>query len=164
MGVLTTAYSISPLQMRKFRTDENNFRFLLQIDPESFPKWKVEKHEFDKHFEETIGILRVCGYEKTFRKLDFENYHTPKFKNFWNYAGFNIWAITPAEGKMICTELDGANFEKLKTHGLAAEATDYFGEIIPEEMYEYYVGDIEKIKDFFRKTFEQGNFLLFAAA
>lgn len=164
MGVLTTAYSISPSQMRKLRADENNFKLLLSIDLNSQPKWKVGKYEFDKHFEETIGILRDCGHQKTFRLLNFENYHNPRYKNFWNYEGYNLWSITPAELRIICNELEGASFEKLKTIGLAAETTDYFGKIIPEEMYEYYVGDIDVTKDFFKQTAEQENFLVFAAA
>lgn len=164
MGVLTTAYSVSLSQMRKLRADENNFKLLLQIDLNSPPKWKVGKYEFDKHFEETIGILRACDYRKTFRLLDFENYHNPRYKNFWNYEGYNIRSITPAELKIICDELADATFEKLKTVGLAAETMDYFGKIIPEEMYEYYVGDIEEIKDFFKRTAEQKNFLVFATA
>ena len=164
MGVLTTAYSISPSQMRKLRADENNFKLLLPVDLEFPPKWNVERYKFGKHFEETIGILRVCGYQKTFRLLNFENYHNPDYKNFWNYEGYNIWTITPAELKIICGELADATFEKLKTVGLAAKATNYFGEIIPEEMYEYYVGKIKQIKSFFKRIDEQGNFMLFATA
>lgn len=163
MGVLTTAYSISPSQMRKLRADENNFKLLLPLDLEAPPKWNVERYEFGKHFEETIGILRVCGYRKTFCLLNFENYYNPDYKNFWNVEGYNLWSVTPAELRIICNELADATFEKLKTVGLAAKATDYFGEVIPEEMYEYYVGKIEEIKDFFKGIAEQGNFLLFAA-
>lgn len=162
MGVLTTAYAVSPLQMRKIRADQNSFRLLFGIEGEPSAKWKVETYEFGKHFEEKIGILRVCGYEKTFFKLNFENYYDPKNKNFWNYEGYNIWSVTPAELNMICAELENASFEKLKAGGLNAEATDYFGQIIPAEMYEYHVGDIEEVKGFFRKTFERGDFLIFA--
>jgi len=152
MSVLTTAYSISPKMMRKIRRDYDCLESIFEEDSD----WKVEFYCFDKGWEETIGILGECGFEKTYAKLQTEDY--------LDYDGYDIWTVTPAAVKMADKDLETANFEELKAAGLAKNVTDYYGKPIPEYLYSYYVGDIKEIKKFIRKAAANGNYLLFATA
>lgn len=165
MGVTTNAYSIPPPMMRKIRADNENLAYILDLGvDEEKTKWKVERFDFETRIDETHSILRACGYRTAAKSLDLENYFYSKGRNYLDYERYNVWILTPSEVKKIAEELENATFKKLKAVGLANAATDYDGKIIPENDYDYYVGDINEIKKFFKKNAEQGNYLLFAVA
>jgi len=165
MGVITTAYSIPPSMMRKIRADHDNLAYILDLGiDEEKPKWKIEQFDFDGRIDETHSILRACGYRKAATSLDLENYFYSDGPNYLDYEGYNVWILTPAVVKQVAKELEPATFKELKRVGLANEATDYHAKVIDEFDYHYYVGDIEKIKEFFETNAEQGNYLLFAVA
>lgn len=164
MGVLTTCYSVSADLMKKIRRNNDNLADLLGLNDESDPNWKVADFEFDKGFEETIGLLRAAGFRKTYYYLDGERYFYSKTASYLEYEGYGIWIVPPSKTKIIVRELEPATFEKIKKIGLARQATDYYGQVIPEGDYEYYVGRIDRLKQFFKESSEQGHYLLFAQA
>jgi hypothetical protein len=156
MGVTTTAYSITPLLMRKIRanTEILDIVFGSEEDAESpYSYGKLEMYEFDKRLYETNKILRECGYKKTYARLDTANSID---------HSFDVWVATPSQVKAIVKELEPATHQALKAEGLAKEITDYDGNLISADDYDYYVGDIEEIKKFFGQIAGQGNYLLFA--
>lgn len=155
MGVTTVGYSISPQQMRKLKTDETNFNFILGFDEETYPQWELLEHDFGRNIEQTIKILKASGYRKTAQKFDYESVN-----NQQEYEGAEIWVITPKSVTAMAKELNPANFEQLKTKGLSDEITDYDGKIITEDDYGYFIGDIDTIKTFLTTIAEQGHFLV----
>jgi hypothetical protein len=57
MGVSTTAYSVPLAMMKKFKANHENLGFLFGVDEGGGKAWECETFEFDKGFEERIGIL-----------------------------------------------------------------------------------------------------------
>jgi hypothetical protein len=163
MGVLTVAYSIPSEMMKKIRATNSNLDLVLGLGANKNSDWKVESYSFEEHLEETVEILRETGYTKTAEKLDCEKYFYAKGENYLKYKDHDVWIVLPDEVKIISAEIQKATFKKLKAVGLENELTDYDGEVIEEDMYDQYVGDIDKVKKFFKKSAAQKNYLLFAA-
>jgi hypothetical protein len=164
MGVLCTAYSIPAPLMRKIRADNDNLAFILGIEDEIQPEWKVDDYDFDKGFEDIIGVLRQCGYRKIYKLLDGEGYFYSEDKNYIDYEGYDIWIVTPANVKFIVKELEKVTLAQIKAAGIAEPLTDYYNKVIPENSYKSYLGYIRDMKKFFNKAAGQGNYLLFAEA
>jgi len=164
MGVITTAYSIPPDMMRKIRANNDKLEFILDTGEEVAARWAVEEYDFDKAIDEKSRILNGCGFVKTAKRFDCESYFYAKGRNYLDYDSYNVWIIPPSEVKAMFKELEHANFEELKATGLANEVTDYDGDPILEDDYQYYIGDIEEIKKFLNAAAAAGNYLLFAAA
>lgn len=72
MGVLTTAYSVSPKLMKRIEKDNESLGLLFGQEETADEAWRVPSYGFDKGFEETIGILGACGYPVTRDALDLE--------------------------------------------------------------------------------------------
>ena len=159
MGVTTTAYSVEPKMMKKVRADNENFAFIFGDCEEENEIWKVESYDFDKGIETYIDIFREAGFNKTARNIDSEYADLDVF----DYGGYDIWAIPPSGLKAMCKELANSTFEVLKAKNLS-EVTDRRGDSLLDSELESYLSDIEGIKKFFDKTFEQGNYLIFAEA
>lgn len=162
MGVLTTAYSIPSEQIYKIKRYKKNLDFVLGLRKAKDDIWKLENYDFDKSISGTFEILKGCSYEHTGNMLDVENFSYRKNGKYLNYEGYGIWFIAPIYVTQAVVELRDATFKKLKTNGAANEVTDYYGKLIHEKEYDYYVGDIENLKNFFKRTSEQQNYLLFA--
>ena len=158
MGVLTTAYSVPPVIMKKIRADHENLAFLLGVE-EGGKAWKCATLEFDKRFEEKIIILGENGYTRTREALDLES----AAEDAPSFDGYGIRIVPPTTLKTIAKELAPATFEALKAAGLAKGIADHYGKAIPEDDYQTYVGDIEQMKAFFTKAAADGHFLLIAA-
>ncbi len=164
MGVITTAYSIPPKLMRKIRADNNNLVYVFGDCEEEIEIWKLESYDFDKAIEETISILREAGCKKTAQMIDCENFFYSDNSSYLDYNGYDVWTIPPSKVKAMAKELEKANFEELIAKGNVTGIKDRRGTILPESLYQSYIGDIESIKKFFKKTAENGNYLLFAEA
>jgi len=165
MGVLTTGYSITPPLMRKIRADNDNLAFLLGTDQETEPIWKtIESYDFDKSFADIIGVLLQCGYRRVYKLLDGEGYFYGENSNYIDYDGYDIWFVTPSKVKFIVDELETVTLAKIKPIEETEPLTDYYNTIIPESLYENYLGYIEDMRRFFKKAAEKGNYLLFAEA
>lgn len=165
MGVLTTGYSIPPPLMRKIRADNDNLASVLGIDEEENPNRKtVDEYDFDKGFADIIGVLQHCGYEKVYKLLDGEGYFYGDSEHYIEYDGYDIWFVTPAKVKFIVGELETVTLAKIKAAAEIEPLRDYYNNIIPENIYENYLGYIESMKKFFKKAAEKGNYLLFAEA
>ncbi len=154
MGVETIAYSIPPERVRKMKRNVELLEKLSNYAPEVEPDWDFENYSFAKGWEETVKIIRAGGFPSFEKKLNHENY--------WDADDYEVWSVTPQAVKKVAEDLKTANFESLKSMALAKKLTNYYGEEIAENMYGYYIGDIEEIKAFLRQTAEKGNFLLFS--
>lgn len=169
MGVTTTAYSIPPKMMRKIRADNENLAYIFDYfededgifgaGEDKSKLWEIESYDFNKGIETYISIFRYSGFEKTARNVDSEYADLETF----DYGGYDIWAIPPSGLKAMCKELEKTTFEALKAKELS-EVTDRRGNPLLDSELESYLGDIEGIKIFFDKAFEQGNYLIFAEA
>jgi len=164
MGVLCTGYSIPAPLMRKIRADNDNLAFILGISEDENPNWKVDDYDFDKSFEDLIGVLQRCGYRKTYKLLDGEGYFYSEGGNYIDYEGYDIWFVSPANVKFIVKDLETVTLAKIKAAGNAEQLTDYYGKVIPESSYESYLSYIQDMKKFFKSAAEKGNYLLFAEA
>ncbi len=149
MSVLTTAYSIPVRIMRKIQREIELLANILHVEND----WKVESYGFDSGWQETIKIIAE-SYPKTGNRLYPLNY--------WGFPEYEIWSVTPFNVKIVAEDLKSATFENLKDWGLKMNLTDYYGKPIPKSDYDYYVGDIKKLKKFLRKTAVDRNYLLFA--
>jgi len=159
MGVNTTAYSIPPKMMRKIKADNDNLGYVFGDCEDENERWEVESYDFDTGVDVFIKIFREADFIKTARNIDSEYADLDAF----DFGGYDIWAVTPAGVKAMCKELENETFEVLKAKNLS-EVTDRRGDKMPESLLESYLSDIEGIKKFFDKAFEQGNYLVFAEA
>lgn len=169
MGVLTTAYSIPPEVMTKVRADNENLGYILDYfededgifgaGEDKGKLWEIESYDFDKGIEVYIHIFREAGFTKTARNIDSEYADLDAF----DYGGYDTWLIPPSGVKAMCKELEKATFEVLKAKEFP-DITDRRGSPLLDNELESYLSDIEGIKKFFDKTFEQGNYLIFAEA
>lgn len=163
MGVVTTAYSVPPKIMRKIRADNDNLAYVLGYEIK--PEWEFEEMDFGKHFEEYIIILREAGHHKIYDKIDLESFlYSDDESKFVEYDGYEICFISPSAVKTVVKEFEKVKIDELKADSIAKEITDYWGKIIPEYEYDYYIGNIERMKEFFGKAAGQGNFIIFATA
>ena len=163
MGVLTTAYSIPPNLMRKIRSDNDNLTYLLDPEDENV-RWKVEEYGFDTGVEVIIRILREAGCEKSAKNIDCETYFYSDNSSYLDYDGYDMWIVPPAQVKAMFKELEKVKVEELQAKGIVNEITDRRGTVLPESLYQSYVGDLNEIRKFLSKTAEAGNYLLFAEA
>lgn len=161
MGVITTAYSIPPKMMRKIRANNDNLGYIFESEDEN---WKVKSYDFDKTIEETVSILREAGCKKTAKNIDCENYFYSDDSSYFDYDGYDIWTIPPSQVKSMLNELENVDVEKLKSKGNIGEITDRRGTIMNESLYKSYVSDIKTIRNFFKETARQENYLLFTEA
>ncbi len=159
MGVMTTVYSVEPKMMKKVRADNENFAFIFGDCDGEIERWKIESYDFDKGIDTYITIFLEGGFTKTSRNIDSEYADLDAF----DFGGYDIWAIPPSGVKAMCKELENATFEVLKAKNLS-EVTDRRGNSLLDSELESYLSDIEGIKKFFDKTFEQGNYLVFSEA
>ncbi len=149
MGALTTAYSIPPDVMRKIQGYKKHLEKIFNAEV----GWKVENYGFDKGWEEKIRIIGKC-YPRTRNRLNHQN--------CWKYPDYDVWIVKPKEVQFVANDIAKATFESLKKWVLKGGIKDYWGEIIPEALFPYYIDDIEKFKLFLRKAADDGNYLLFA--
>ncbi|HRH45125.1 MAG TPA: DUF1877 family protein [Pyrinomonadaceae bacterium] len=164
MGVITVAYSISPKLMRKIRADNDNLAYIFGDCEDENEAWKVESYDFDKGIEEIISILHEADCKKTAKNIDCENYFYSDNSSYLDYDGYDVWTIPPSKVKAMLKELEKVNVTELKNKGNINGITDRRGTLLPESLYQSYVGDLKTIRKFFQKTVEQGNYLLFAEA
>lgn len=157
MGVNTTAYSIEPKMMKKVRADNENFAFIFGECEDESEIWKVESYDFDTGIDVFIKIFREANCIETAKKIDSEYADLDVF----DYNGYDIWAITPSSVKAMCKEIEKANFDKQE---FGNEITDRRGTVLLDSELESYLSDIEGIKKFFDKVFEQGNYVIFSEA
>jgi hypothetical protein len=148
MGVLTTAYSIPLETMKKIQGYKRHLEKIFNAEAD----WRFEKYDFDKSWDEKIRIIGKC-YPRTRNRLHHEKY--------WKYPDRDVWIVKPKEVKFVADDLARTTFEGLQKWALKGGVRDYWGEIIPEELYPYFIGDIENFKLFLRKAAEIGNYLLF---
>ncbi len=159
MGVLTSIYAVPPPMMKKIRADNENLGFVFGDEETEDKSWKVASYEFDKLFEERLGIYAAAGYKAMQNAFDFEDPADDEPE----YGGYDIRVAAPAKVKKIAEEIAKATFAELKTKGVAQGVTDYYGKLIPESEYDGYVGDVQKVKAFFAKAAAAGHFVIAAA-
>jgi hypothetical protein len=162
MGVLTNVYSVPAKVMKKIDEDNERLGFLFGDEESADAKmWQVDKYDFDKRFDDVIRIMRAAGLNATYKALDVEN----PGENEPEYDPYDIKRVSPAKVKKIAAELAPITFMDLKKKGLEQEVSDWHSNrTIGEAEYSSYVGDIEKIKAFFQKAADAGNFIIIAVA
>jgi hypothetical protein len=148
MGVLTTAYSIPLEVMRKIQGYKKHLDKIFHAEKD----WRVESYGFDKGWEEKIRIIGKC-YPRTFNRLNHQK--------CWKYPDHDVWVVKPKEVQFVAGDFARATSESLKKWGLKGGVRDHNGEMIPEELYDYYLGDIENFKAFLQKAATDGNYLIF---
>lgn len=149
MGVLTTAYSIPPDTMRKIQSYKKHLEKIFNAEAD----WRFENYGFDKSWEEKIRIIGKC-YPRTRNRLNHQK--------CWVYPDYDVWIVKPKEVKFVANDLAKTTLESLKKWGLKGGVLDYWGKMIPEELYDYYIGDIEQFKKFLQKAADDENYLIFA--
>ncbi len=149
MGILTTAYSIPPEVMRKIQGYKKHLEKIFQAQKD----WRFESYGFDKGWEEKIRIIGKC-YPRTLNRLNHQN--------CWKYPDYDVWMVKPKEVKFVAGDIARASSESLKKWGLKGGVRNYYGEMISEELYDYYIGDIENLKAFLQKAAIDENYLIFA--
>lgn len=92
-----------------------------------------------REIQESLITLCEGGFEKAWEKLE---------KNYLDFDGFEVW--TAASSVIVSASDDPAasDSEKLKTVGLAKEATGFGGKPIPEYLFENRVGDVKSLNGF----------------
>ncbi|MCA9520532.1 MAG: DUF1877 family protein [Myxococcales bacterium] len=146
--------------MKKIRRDNEWLAYLFGVEEADAEAWACATFEFDKLYEETIGILGATGHPKTRSALDLE---IPD-KHAVEFDGYDIRVVTPAKLKAITKELEHATAKNVKAKAIAIGVTDYYGRPIAEKEVEIYIGDLAKLKSFFEKAAEAGHYLIIAAA
>ncbi|HQU82471.1 MAG TPA: DUF1877 family protein [Pyrinomonadaceae bacterium] len=163
MGVETNAYSIPPKMMRKIKNNNDNLAYVLGYEEK--PDWKFDEMDFGKRFEENIVILREAGHGKIHDTLDLEEIvYSEDERKFIDYDGYEICIISPSNVKKVSREFENVKFGKLKANSIAKEITDYYGQIIREYEYDYYISNLKQMKKFFANAAEKGNYIIFATA
>jgi hypothetical protein len=158
MGVLTTAYSIPCDVMRKIQGYKKHLEKVFNAKAD----WRFENYGFGKSWEEKIRIIGKC-YPSTRNRLNHQK--------CWIYPDYDVWIVKPKEVQFVANDLSKTTFEGLKKwcnlprrDGRREYVADANGEKIPEELYDYYIGDIENLKLFLRTAADDGNYLIFATA
>lgn len=159
MGVLSSIYSVPPALMKKVRADHEKLGLVFGDEETDDPAWKVERHEFDKTFEERLKILRSAGYKTMYVAFDFESPADDEPE----YGGYDIRVAKPVRVKKIANEIASVTLAELTKKGLANGCTDYDGKLIPESDYASYLGDLEELKKFFAAAAAAGHFVIAAA-
>lgn len=149
MGVLTTAYSIPPDTMRKIQSYKKHLEKIFNGEA----GWQVEDYGFGKSWEDKIAIIGKC-YPKTRNRLNHQK--------CWKYPDYDVWVVKPKEVKFVANDITNATIESLKKWALKGGVRDYWGEMIPEPLYDYHLRDLENFKSFLRKAADDGNYLIFA--
>lgn len=156
MGVLTTAYSIPPEVMRRIQGYKKHLEKIFQAQKD----WRFESYGFDKGWEEKIRIIGKC-YPRTLNRLNHQN--------CWKYPDYDVWVVKPKEVKFVAGDIAKTNIEHLKKwcnllrrDGRQECVVDANGKKIPEELYDYYIGDIENFKAFLQKAATNEHYLIFA--
>jgi hypothetical protein len=154
MGVTTTAYSMSKSKLDYLKKNQDllDIVFGFKDDPKKI--WQFETYEFGKGWEETVDIIGRCGFPSFRKKLNPGRY--------WDCDGYEVWSIPPSIISSVALDLETADFETIKAAALKKGMTDYWGEEIPDYLYDYYIGDIRQIREFLRRAAETGNYLLFS--
>ncbi|HQU82475.1 MAG TPA: hypothetical protein PKY59_05095 [Pyrinomonadaceae bacterium] len=151
MGVLTTAYSIPPEIMKKIQAYKKHLEKIFH----AVEGWRFDDYGFDKSWEEKIRIIGKC-YPRTRNRLNHQN--------CWKYPDYDVWIVKPKDVKFAADDIANASFVSLKKWcNIKGEfVRDYYGNPIPESLYDYYIGDLETFKTFLKKAADDGNYLLFA--
>jgi hypothetical protein len=160
MGVRTTLYAVPKPLMKKLRGDNNLLVFLFGVE-RGDAEWVVPTYEFDKGYEETIGILGKTGHPHAEEALDLEC--AGDDADQFAYEDYGIRVVPPASVKKIAKEIADATFKGLKAKGLANGVADYYGEPIPADDYQLYVGDITVLKRFFKNAAADARFIVISA-
>lgn len=155
MGVETIAYSISKEMMLQIKRDNELLEKLFEKEEE----WKVECYAFAKAWDDFIRLVKNYS-AKAHDKLNAANYDG----DYWDHGSHDIWSVDPAQVKSASQSLAGASYDMLKKMAMELKTTNYDGEPISEDMYPYYIGDIEEFKQFLSRTASQEHYLLFATA
>jgi hypothetical protein len=163
MGVTTSAYAI-PARGFRWLIDTTErldalFGYEGTLDPTELglPQGgKPETYHFDKLWEERIIILHACGYRKAGALLD--GAREVDHPNVW------VRYLKPTAVRTVARVLAPATAAELTQTALARGVTDYYGEPIIPEMYDYLIGDIERVTAFFQKAADAGDYVLLASA
>ncbi len=158
MGVLTTTYSIPPDRMKKLRAHRGHLEKVFRAEPE----WSFARYDLDETWDGKIRIIGKC-YPSTRDRLNHQTY--------LGNAACDVWVVPPKDVQFAAKDLAGATFEGLlkwcnllRRDGQREYVADANGKAIPEELFSYYVGDLEDFKAFLREAADGGHFLLFATS
>jgi hypothetical protein len=79
---------------------------------------------------------------------------------YCNYQGYEVWALEP---DVVVEVLDGLEvpLSDVRTVALQNQATDYYGEAIPETSYDHYVAGHSPLKAFLKKCAETKSYAMF---
>lgn len=153
MGVITTAYVLTPNQIKKIRKDHEALGDIIESE-------NAVRYDFDTIIEAWVSIFHACGFTKTAKNIDSEQFELGQIE----YDSYDIWVVPPKQVQAMVQELQPAKFELLKSTGMAAGTTDKRGSLLLEAEYSSYFGDIQELKDFLQKAADQGHYLLFTEA
>lgn len=152
MSVTTSAYSVTPAQLKKLRADNEVFASLFGEDDGEDASWEVPKHEF-VDFEDTHRLLHYAGASTMHAVLDFE-----LMSDEYDYGGRDIRVATPAQVKKIAAELAKMTLETVREKGLAGEfKTDRRHELLKAEDYDAQWREIARVREFFAAAAKAGN-------
>lgn len=163
MARFSTATSISTEQRQKITADVSNLDFILGTREDINGEWHGESYCFQLELETLVGILRVCGYEKTAFSFDVENFLHLKNEEYLNYEDGDFWFLDPRRIKDLIIELQDATDKKLKTKGLKKGITDTHGDPITEENYRSHIFDFGDLKKQMARAVGKNDFLMFCS-
>ncbi len=153
MGVLTTAYSVTSGVFDTLRQTDDNLDVIFypeQKPPEALglPKdWAPIEFAFDKSWDDLLRILKQCGFKSVYTALD--NRPRPLA---YKYADFWVRYLAPPAIGALSEKLEKASLERLKQCGLRKSLKDTDSFVMGEDDYDYVLGDLEHMKDFFREA------------
>lgn len=162
MSVSTLAFSTPPKLVAKIR--RNNDLLGKILEPEEVDDlWKVESYDFGTDIESWLQLFRACGFKRCAKNLDGERFFYSE-RGTLEYDPYDVWVVPPSQVKAMALELKDACLDGMRVKGLAAEVSDRRDNVISDDMYESFFGDLEDIKKFLQGAADQGHFLIFAEA
>jgi hypothetical protein len=164
MGIITRAYQIPPGALQPLVESPQHLEALRGYAGElptaalGLPAgWRPQTYDFDKSWEDLLRVLRACGYARAAALLD-NGTEVDSGSDAW------IRYLTPGAARAVARMLASARAAELTRVGLERGVTDYWGEVLVLAMYEYVIGDIERLAAFFRQAAEAGTYILLVSA
>jgi hypothetical protein len=155
MGVLSSAYLVTKedfKQIRKRSSYADIFFWPEEMTPEKVGLtngWKPPTFDFDKGWNDLLCILSEGGFEREASKLEYGMRTVAT-----NHSDFSVEYISPSDLKKVSNKLAKGDVEKIREKAIANKTTDWWGEEIPEHMYDYYLGDFGAFQEFLKQGSE----------
>ncbi len=153
MGVLTTAYAVTSGTFDTLRQTDDNLDVIFYPEEKppdalGLPKdWAPIQFAFDKSWDDLLRILKQCGFKTVYTMLD----SRPR-PLAYKYSDFWVRYLAPTAIRTLSEKLEKASVERMKECGLKKGLKDTDSFVMNEDDYDYVLGDVEQMKDFFREA------------